>query len=87
MLKFILFVLLQSPFLTFYYLNPTEPLWLIINQLVLTLFIVLMDNAISVNLKNINALNINFEELLKGITKIATKKEVNLEEKWFDELK
>lgn len=84
MLKYFLLCFFQAPFLTCYYIFKDE-IWLILNQLLLTIFITLMDNAITLNLKNINALNINFEELLKGITKIAEHKELSLEEKWFKE--
>lgn len=78
--KLFIFCVLQLPISVFYYLDPTNPIYFIIYQYGLTLFIFMMDNAISVNIHNINALNYNFEEVLKRITKVVpSKKEADKE--------
>lgn len=81
--KLFMFCVLQLPISVFYYLDPTNPIYFLIFQYGITLFIFMMDNAISLNYHNINALYYNFEELLKKITKAvpSTKEEL---EKEFD---
>lgn len=73
--KFIVFCALQMPISVLYYVDPTNPIYFIIYQYALTLFIFMMDNAISLNFNNINALHYNFEEILKRITKVVPSKE------------
>lgn len=79
--KLFMFCVLQLPISVFYYLDPTNPIYFIIYQYGLTLFIFMMDNAISLNYSNINSLYYNFEELLKKITKAvpATKEDIKKE--------
>ena len=73
------------PISVFYYLDPTNPIYFIIYQYALTLFIFMMDNAISENIYNINALYYNFEELLKRITKVVPANKEEIEKEFGDE--
>ena len=54
-------------------------------QFLFSIFLVLIDNAVSVNYHNIVALNENIEKLIKYIAVYQNKmKNENLDEKWFD---
>ncbi len=83
--KLFVFCVLQMPISVFYYLDPTNPIYFIIYQYALTLFIFMMDNAISENIYNINALYYNFEELLKRITKVVPANKEEIEKEFGDE--
>ena len=83
--KLFVFCVLQMPISDFYYLDPTNPIYFIIYQYALTLFIFMMDNAISENIYNINALYYNFEELLKRITKVVPANKEEIEKEFGDE--
>lgn len=75
-IKFLLMLIIQLPISVFYYLDPTNPIYFLIFQFGITLFIFLMDNAISFNYNNIQAMNENFEELLEKILKVVPKNPV-----------
>jgi hypothetical protein len=83
--KLFMFCVLQLPISVFYYLDPTNPIYFIIWQYGITLFIFMMDNAISLNYHNINAINYNFEELLKKITKAVPASKEGLEKEFDNE--
>jgi hypothetical protein len=79
--KFVLLIALQSPLLVFYYLEPTNPIYLIILQVFMTLFVSMVDTAVSQNVFNIQSLNQNFENLLQLLMKQISKVK---NEKWND---
>ncbi len=74
-IKLFLMLLIQSPISYFYYHNPTNPIYFIIYQFLITLFIFMLDNAVSLNFNNITFLNHNFQELLKKLLKVIPEKE------------
>lgn len=83
--KLFMFCVLQLPISVFYYLDPTNPIYFLIFQYGITLFIFMMDNAISLNYHNINTLYYNFEELLKKITKAVPSSKEGLEKEFDNE--
>jgi len=76
-IKLFLMLLVQMPIMVFYYLDPTNPHYVLAFVTLGTVFVWLMDNAISVNYYNGQVLNQNFEELLEKIVKVVPKNPVN----------
>ena len=84
MYKIIAMLVFQILMGTVLYFFPN--IWILfIMQFIFSIFLVLIDNAVSVNYHNIGALNENIEKLIKYIAVYQNKvKNENLDEKWFD---
>ena len=84
MYKIIVMIVFQILMGTALYFFPN--IWILFTmQFIFSIFLVLIDNAVSVNYHNIGALNENIEKLIKYIAVYQNKvKNENLDEKWFD---
>lgn len=83
MYKIIFIMLINFLFIGIYYYTDNI-VWLIVNQVLISLFATLTDNAVSVNIKNIHNLHTNFEGLLQVITKVTNRAKSNLGMEWED---
>jgi len=79
--KFLMMLIVQLPISVFYYLEPTNPIYFLIYQALVTWFLFMIDNAVSVNYHNILVMQENFEELLEKILKAIPK---NPKESFFE---
>lgn len=70
-------------FIWLYYFT-NDILFLIINQVVISLLATLTDNAVTVNIRNIQSLHSNFEGLLQVITKVINRSKANMGVDWED---
>lgn len=83
MFKIIFVLLINSLFIWLYYFT-NDILFLIINQVVISLLATLTDNAVTVNIRNIQLLHSNFEGLLQVITKVINRSKANMGVDWED---
>jgi len=83
MFKIIFVLLINSLFIWLYYFT-NDILFLIINQVVISLLATLTDNAVTVNIRNIQSLHSNFEGLLQVITKVINRSKANMGVDWED---
>lgn len=83
MFKIIFVLLINSLFIWLYYFT-NDILFLIINQVVISLLATLTDNAVTVNIRNIQSLHSNFEGLLQVIIKVINRSKANMGVDWED---
>lgn len=69
LIKLLFFCALQMPISVFYYLDPSNPIYFLIYQFLITVFLWMEDNMISTIYHDNQALNYNFQEILKKILK------------------